>query len=120
LINVGPLEESRLPMLWGEEPDAGLLAFYKELIALRRQTQAIWRRPRQTFLVDDEKGLYVYSCRPYMVFLNNGPQETAVSLDQGRGARLVLATDPAVLLDSRSGRITLPPYAGAVCLMSRI
>ena len=31
------LEESRLPMLWGEEQDANLLHFYRELIQARRR-----------------------------------------------------------------------------------
>ena len=32
------LEESRLPMLWGADQDTDLLAFYRELIAVRRQS----------------------------------------------------------------------------------
>jgi cyclomaltodextrinase / maltogenic alpha-amylase / neopullulanase len=32
----GGLEESRLPMLWGDDQDSELLAFYKELIKSRR------------------------------------------------------------------------------------
>lgn len=37
LETVGRLEESRLPMLWGQEQDAALLEFSKQLIAFRRQ-----------------------------------------------------------------------------------
>ncbi|MER3485524.1 MAG: alpha-amylase, partial [Chloroflexota bacterium] len=48
------LEESRLPMLWGEEQDRDLLAYYRSLIAARRARPSLWRGKRTTLLCDDE------------------------------------------------------------------
>ncbi|HZG69176.1 MAG TPA: alpha-amylase family glycosyl hydrolase, partial [Herpetosiphonaceae bacterium] len=42
------MEESRTPMPWGDEQDAGLLAFYRRLIALRRAHGGLWRGRRVT------------------------------------------------------------------------
>lgn len=111
---VGGLEEARLPMLWGNDQDTSLLAFYKDLIEFRRQAPGVWSLPRQGLITDDGAGLYAYACGPYAVVLNNGPLETTASLDRWQEVELVLSTDPAVSLDARSLTLYLPPYAGAV------
>jgi cyclomaltodextrinase len=117
---VGRLEEARLPMPWGEEQDRWLLAFYKDLIRLRRETPEAWRLERETLIVDDEGGVYAYACGPYIVLFNNSPHETTIAvrrLAQSDGmdqpmVELALATDPAVVLRDQ---MHLPPFAGAVC-----
>jgi cyclomaltodextrinase len=114
LKNVGPLEESRLPMIWGEEQDGRLFEFYKALIALRRRTAATWRRPRQTLLIDDDQGLYGYACGEYGVFLNNGPAEVSLSLGEWAPLEPLLASDPAFSLTASGDRLTLPAYAGII------
>lgn len=110
----GHPEESRLPMVWGEAQDGDLLAFYRRLGALRRDTPGIWRGPRRTVLLDDAAGLYGYVCGApgdeHLVALNNGPAAVAVALPEGAWA-LALATGEA---DLAGGRLTLPAYSGAV------
>jgi glycosidase len=112
---VGRLEEARLPMSWGNEQDASLLAFYQDLIAFRRQAPGVWSLPRQGLITDDGAGLYAYACGPYAVVLNNGSHETTVPLGKWQEVELVLSTDPAVSLDAQGLELYLPPYAGAVC-----
>jgi cyclomaltodextrinase len=112
---VGRLEEARLPMPWGNDQDASLLAFYRDLIAFRRQTPGVWSLPRQVLLINNDWGFYAYACGPYTVVLNNGLHETTVSLHNGRGVELALSTDPAVSLTTPGAELYLPPYAGAVC-----
>jgi glycosidase len=107
-------------MPWGEEQDRWLLAFYKDLIRLRRETPEAWRLERETLIVDDEGGVYAYACGPYIVLFNNSPHETTIAvrrLAQSDGmdqpmVELALATDPAVVLRDQ---MHLPPFAGAVC-----
>jgi cyclomaltodextrinase len=48
----GRPHESRLPMLWGGEQDAGLHDYYRQLIALRHAHPALRRGVRETLYVD--------------------------------------------------------------------
>jgi len=107
---VGRLEEARLPMRWGHEQDQAVLAFYRDAIALRRQTPDVWSLPRETVLVDDARGLYAYRCGAYTVYLNNGAAPARLEC---RPAQLALVTDAAVTL--RGPELHVPPLAGAVC-----
>jgi cyclomaltodextrinase len=104
-----------LPMLWGKDQDTSLLAFYRDLIAFRRQTPGTWDLPRRVLLINNNWGLYAYACGPYTIVLNNGLHETTVSLGKERAVELALSTDPAVSLTAQGAELYLPPYAGAVC-----
>lgn len=112
---VGRLEEARLPMPWGDNQDGDLLDFYRRLIALRRGAGLVWGGARETLMVDDEVGLYDYTCGPNAVTLNNSPQEVTISTRDWRKADLALATEPAVSIKAAGDQLYLPPYAGAVC-----
>ncbi len=109
----GHPEEARLPMLWGERQDRGLLQFYRDLIALRRTGGRVWREGRTPLIIDDAAGLLAYACGPYAVVLNNGPEPARIGLAGWRGGRLLLATEDGVSWQSRSASLSLPPYAGA-------
>ena len=108
---VGRLEESRLPMLWGDAQDRALLAFYRALIALRRATRAVWTLPREIILLDDARGVYAYRCGAYAVYLNNSTAPVTVAC---HAQTLALTTDTDAALNENF--LTLPPYAGAVCV----
>jgi glycosidase len=110
----GHPEESRLPMIWDAEQDGDLLAFYRRLGALRRETAAVWREPRRTAMLDDAAGLLGYACgapdAEWLVVMNNGPAATRAALPPGAW-ELALATEVAHL--SIAG-LELPAYGGAV------
>jgi glycosidase len=106
---VGRLEEARLPMLWGDQQDQALLTFYRDLMALRRQTTEVWSLPRETILIDDARGLYAYRCGAYTVYLNNSAAPAHI---EGQSGKLVLTTDAAATLDLT--KLHLPPCGGAV------
>ncbi|MDX1662882.1 MAG: glycoside hydrolase family 13 protein [Candidatus Promineifilaceae bacterium] len=55
------LEEARMPMIWGEDQDIELLAFYRDLIRFRRAHPVLWQGERRTVTVDAASGLYVYT-----------------------------------------------------------
>jgi cyclomaltodextrinase len=132
---VGRLEEARLPMVWGDGQDRTLLAFYRDLIALRRRTTEVWSLPRETVLVDDERGQFAYRCGAYTVYLNNSAAAATIACQSAELSRsenqaeaasippesrawepvplsLVLATDAAATL--RAIELHLPPFGGAV------
>jgi glycosidase len=50
----GILEESRLPMLWDGEQDDDLLAYYSELVQLRRAHRCLRRGSRKTVAVGSD------------------------------------------------------------------
>ncbi|MGA9380405.1 MAG: glycoside hydrolase family 13 protein [Phormidium sp.] len=123
LEHVGRLEESRLPMLWDAEQDASLLAFYKQLIALRRKTPNLWQQPRQAWLLDNVNRLYGYECGEYAITLNANSQEITLFLPDDwqyasstlvRSPQLILTTDSTIIWNDQTNQLSLPPFAGAV------
>lgn len=56
----GIFEEARLPMKWGAEQDAGLLAFFRRLVRLRREHAVLAKGTRRALHVDDAAGTYAY------------------------------------------------------------
>jgi len=54
------MEQSRLPMLWGDEQDADLVDYYRWLIHFRRQHPVLWRGDRKTVHLDEDDGTYAY------------------------------------------------------------
>ena len=113
--NVGPLEESRLPMLWGQQQDVSLLSFYKQLITLRRQTSSIWHQSRQAWLLDDVRRVYGYECGEYAIVLNNQAEEFTLSFpEQWRSPQLILTSDSSTHIYSQTNQLQLPPFAGVI------
>lgn len=118
----GHPEESRLPMLWGEQQDATLLTFYRQLGALRRATAGVWRGVRETLVIDDAHGVYVYRCaderRAAVVVVNNGADVRRVGVPDGAAYTCALASDGEVVCDD--GVVVVPPFAGAIFLSAHV
>lgn len=110
----GHPEESRLPMLWGDDQDRDLLQFYRQLGALRRATTAIWRGERVFTHIDDQKRQIAYTCTAndatWLVALNNSSQAGAIPVPAGHW-EVALATQTA---DTIAGNVILPAYSGAI------
>jgi glycosidase len=88
---VGPLEESRLPMLPREEQDLELREFYRNLCRFRRQNPTIWQ-DRENLILDEARCIYGYRVGNYQVVLNNSPE--LVFLDESP-TPLILSTATA-------------------------
>ena len=115
LEEVGRLEESRLPMLWGNEPDLNLFKFYQQLTALRRQNPQIWSQPRQTLVINDENKIYAYACGNYAIAFNKSLAPVTLFLSGWQEAQLVLATESDISWHSQTAKLELLPFSGAVC-----
>ena len=112
----GHPEESRLPMPWGDDQDTDLLAWYRELVALRRATPGRWagragpscstttRAPTPCRIGDDAESA--------VVVLNLSAQPRRVVVPDRSGLHVALATDEGVEDDGVT--LDLPGYAGAV------
>lgn len=112
----GHPEESRLPMPWGADQDADLLAFYRGLIAVRRESPRLWRSERLAIRLDDATGLSIHrldgGAGAALVILNNGPAGQIVGLPDGGPWRVVIATDAVSTV--AGDRIDLAAYGGAI------
>jgi hypothetical protein len=103
-------------MPWDATRDAGLLEFYRRLIAARRDHPGLWRAERRTVALDDDVGLLAYrsatSEAEATVVFNNGTGLARFRPDGSDTWRLGLATDDGVTYDG--GVLTLPALAGSI------
>ncbi|HJS17098.1 MAG TPA: alpha-amylase family glycosyl hydrolase, partial [Anaerolineales bacterium] len=110
-------EEARLPMLWGEDQDKDLLAFYKDLIKLRASKTALRRGTRQTIFSDGNVLAYrrANGKQSLITVLNLLEQEMTVELELTE-AGSVFAISPDCKIQEAGGkkRITLPGLGGVV------
>lgn len=59
---LGRFEEARLPMLWEDEQDKDLLAYFRRLGALRKQFPLIASGRREVVHLNVQNGTYAYLC----------------------------------------------------------
>ncbi len=108
-------ERSKLD--WGElaaPPHAELLAWYRQLIALRRSTAGLadGRLDRVRVRFDEQARWLVVERGQLRVAANLGETEQKVDLGEGAGACLLLASHDGIALES--GAVTLPPDSVAI------
>jgi glycosidase len=120
---------NRKPMLWTDRqpydnpedaPNLALLAYYKEIIALRRAHAALRTGSFRTVLVDDAQDVWAFlregAGEQVLVALNASPREASVALPaEGGGWRVAwgAGTDQpgaeAVTIPACSGRVWVRP-----------
>ena len=109
------LEESRVPMVWGDEQDADLLAFYRALTAVRRARPKLWRGARTTLAAGDDHFVVEVSDAAERVVVGINRGSTPVRMEGAAGLRVVLSTSPSgSLVSGDSGALILPPMSGAL------
>ena len=110
-----PATHQRSKLDWAEpakDGHAALLAWYRELIALRRRIPALTdgRLDRVEVSFDEVAGWLVVERRPVTVAVNLGEDLCGVPVPPG--ARLAAASDPRV--EITEGHVTLPPDTVAI------
>ncbi len=97
-------EESRHPMLWGDQQDAELLAYFRRLIRWRRQHPAAAYGDLQTLRLHNKAGVWLvqrrYADDTVLVLINVGADSRTVTLPPGDWARddgSLLSADDVVL-----------------------
>lgn len=116
--SLGFPHEARLPMIWDEEQNTELLAFYRALIALRRGSFALRRGSRRTLYVSDAALVYARSGagETLITALNIGTEALLVPVPEG--ARLRLTSGPGCTVSPSSpeqtATLSLPALTGAV------
>ena len=110
-------EEARLPMLWGEQQDRDLFAFYKELIALRKSHPALRQGTRETLHADEKTLAYRRSNSEerLVTVLNISNDEASLELELKESSS-AFATSPECKIqeEGEKKRVLLPPYSGMV------
>lgn len=108
---LGVFEESRLPMLWGAQQNSELLAFYQDLISLRKACPDLSSHERTTLYADDQ--LLVYRKKSALVVLNIGTAEKGYSLPEPElkiglsTAKTCIVKDSVIRLEGWSGAILM-------------
>ncbi len=112
----GVPEESRLPMLWGEEQDQHLLRFYRQLIRIRKQFKALSRGTFRIFDCNENMVVIERQLKQEMIIvaINLSPDTQTYTLP-GQWASLI-QTDGNGVLDVQSSfsTITLPGLSGVI------
>ncbi len=106
-------EESRTPMLWGDDQDRALLRFYQHLIQVRREHPGLWKGERSTIVAADDL---------YVVAIEAAGERAVVALNRGQSEqRLHLPGEMSLVLTTidttrDDGELVMPPLGGALLL----
>lgn len=110
-------EESRLPMLWGDQQDKGLVDFYRDLIHIRKQYPVLSRGRRKTLTA--EKSILIFEraweeqCLGVVLNLSGNPQLIKLPFS----AKSILAATSNENCQITGGEILLPAHGGAILLI---
>lgn len=110
-------EETRLPMIWADAQDQDLLAYYKSLIALRKNRRSLTQGSRVT--IHAGEALLAYRRgegeAATVTVLNIGEQEAVLDLDIAERTLLfTTGTDCRVRVEAGLTRVSLPAWSGLV------
>jgi glycosidase len=96
--------EARLPMLWGDEQDADLLAHFQRLGRLRRGSPALRRGSRRTIRATDDELVYERALDGERLVVTLNVRELSGSVVDGAGRDRLREDDVlGVGPDQRSG-----------------
>ena len=110
-------EEARLPMLWGEQQDRDLFAFYKALIALRKSYPSLRQGTRETLYAHEKIFAYRRSNgkESLVTVLNISNEEASLELELAEStAAFVTNPECKIQEEGEKKRLFLPPYSGMI------
>ena len=109
------MEESRMPMNWGDAQDRELLEFYRSLVFWRKKFGISALSPRLVHAGND--GLLIFTADAWLIAINRGSDEVGIDLGSYGSMWLTLSTDNGVRLFG--SELVLPPYTGAILANER-
>lgn len=110
-------EESRLPMLWGEDQNQELLAYYRQLIEIRRQESGLIHGDRQTLPTGKQVIAYTRGNgeSTIAVVINLADVAQSISLP-GKWHTILLSSQPGATLapGELDSELELPAQCGVI------
>ncbi len=116
---LGRFEETRLPMLWGDEADRNLLAYFQRLGELRKQFPVITSGKREAAHLNVQNGTYAYTrtseTQTVLIALNTSrhPQTINVPILSFQTSARDLLNENRVTVSGDSISVSLPAQSGA-------
>ena len=120
----GLFEEARQPMLWGEQADQELIAYFQRLTELRHAHPALRKGNRKVLHLDAETGAYVYERQlgkgRFLVAFNldEEPRVITLNLAEFVGAKDLL-NNQKLEADGNMVSIHLSPLSGTLIGMEK-
>jgi glycosidase len=108
-------EESRLPMLWGNDQDTDMLEYYRQLIRLRSELSPLKRGKIEIVSADKDRLVYTRGeAGEILVVLNLSLNHQKVDL-LNQWDKIILQTNPGDVQIDKS-KLTMAPLGGAILL----
>jgi glycosidase len=104
------MEESRTPMLWGENQDRDLRSFYRALLFWRKSQHVHVSSPMHVYAGNG--GLLCFRTGQWFVVVNRSDEDAAIDFSEHGEVWLALGTEFDVQLHGSA--IQLPPMSGAI------
>ncbi len=116
---LGRFEEARLPMLWGDEQDKDLLAYFRRLGALRKRFPAITSGRREVVHLNVQNGTYAYlltlETDSVLIALNIGRRSATINIPipSFQHSTEDMLNRNRVIVSESSVRVSLAAQSGA-------
>jgi cyclomaltodextrinase len=110
-------EETRMPMIWGDDQDRDLFEFYRQLIQIRKSESALVHGKRETVLVTEEILAYrrVDDKQGVLCVMNISEKTMEFELDVTESNPLLMTkSDCKIKDDGVKKRFFLPPFSGMI------
>jgi glycosidase len=110
-------EETRLPMLWGEDQNMDLLEFYRKLIMVRKGESALTHGTRETIFANEDILAYrrTDGANSILCVMNVSEKESELELDIEESTLLLgTSSDCRIQVQGGKKRILLPAFSGLI------
>jgi glycosidase len=110
-------EETRLPMLWGEDQNMDLLEFYRKLIMVRKGESALTHGTRETIFANEDILAYrrTDGANSILCVMNVSEKESKLELDVEESTLLLgTSSDCRIQVQGGKKRILLPAFSGLI------
>jgi glycosidase len=110
-------EETRMPMLWGDDQDKDLFEFYRQLIQIRKSESALVHGKRETVFATEEVLAYrrMDDKQSVLSVMNISEKAMEFELDVAESSPLLM-TKPECRIQAEESlkRFFLPPFSGMI------
>jgi glycosidase len=110
-------EETRMPMIWGDEQDKDLLEFYRQLIQIRKNETALVSGKRKTIFATEEVLAYrrINNTEGVLAIMNISERSVEVEMEVAESS-LLLSTNSYCAIQAKGSlkRFFLPPFSGMI------